>query len=47
MDLLLFFLGFIIGFGIFISSTYFLAKWMFPKLAEGEEFDFFNLPKRK
>ncbi|CAN5251447.1 hypothetical protein BH09BAC3_BH09BAC3_19450 [soil metagenome] len=36
MDLLLFFLAFIIGFGIFISSAYFIAKLMFPRLEDEE-----------
>ncbi|NOT76053.1 MAG: hypothetical protein HOP08_14095 [Cyclobacteriaceae bacterium] len=36
MDLLLFLLAFMIGFGIFISSAYFLAKVMFPRLEDEE-----------
>jgi len=36
MDLLLFLLAFIIGFGIFISSVYFVAKLMFPRLEDQE-----------
>ena len=46
MDLVLFFLAFTIGFGLFMSTAFFLAKWMFPKLEEGEDFDFRSNPKR-
>ena len=44
MDLLLFLLAFMIGFGFFISSAYFLAKWMFPRLEE--DYDFRNATRR-
>jgi hypothetical protein len=40
MDLLLFLLAFIIGFGMFVSSAYFLAKLMFPRLEDEESVDF-------
>ncbi|CAN5443549.1 hypothetical protein BH10BAC4_BH10BAC4_07760 [soil metagenome] len=36
MDLLLFLLAFIIGFGVFAGSAYFLAKLMFPRLEDEE-----------
>lgn len=46
MDLLLFLLAFVIGFGLFISSAYFLAKWMFPRLEIEDDYDFRNATRR-
>ena len=46
MDLLLFLLAFMIGFGLFISSAYFLAKWMFPRLEKEEDYDFRTTTRR-
>jgi hypothetical protein len=46
MDLLLFLLAFVIGFGLFISSAYFLAKWMFPRLEGEDDFNFRNAARR-
>jgi hypothetical protein len=39
-DLLTILLAFVLGYGIFISTTYLLAKWMLPKIEDDEEFAF-------
>lgn len=40
MDLLLFLLAFLLGFGLFMSAAFFLAKWMFPKIEDNEEVNY-------
>jgi hypothetical protein len=39
IDILMILAMFVLGYAIFISSTYFLAKWMLPKI-EDEDFAF-------
>lgn len=37
IDLLIILAVFVLGYVIFITSTYLLAKWMLPKIGEEEE----------
>jgi hypothetical protein len=38
LDLFIILMALVIGYGVFISSTYLLAKWMLPKIEDDHDF---------
>jgi hypothetical protein len=38
LDLLLFLLALVLGYAVFMSSAYLLAKWMLPKIEDDHDF---------
>jgi len=47
MDLVLILFAFVVGFGLFMSAAYLLAKLIFPKLEDDEDFIAFTKSHKK